>query len=146
VASRDELTARIADAMRDVISDAVLTNERIARGYGINVVDLQTLGVIMREQRGLTPGEISQLTDQPTSTVTRVLDRLENAGFVHRAPDPSDRRRTMIHPDAERLLSADDNPYAAVMEGLVRLHAGFSPDELEVVARYLETMTAAPRA
>jgi DNA-binding MarR family transcriptional regulator len=144
LASREKLTGRIAEAMRDVIANAVLTNERIARSFGINVVDLQTLGVIMRAQRGLTPSDIAQLTEQPTSSVTRVLDRLETAGFVHREPDPSDRRRTIIHPDAQRLLAAEDNPYAAVMDGLSRLHADFSPNELEIVARYLEA-TASER-
>ena len=146
MASREELTDRIAEAMRDVIADAVLTNERIARGFGINVVDLQTLGVIMRAQRAVTPGEIAQLTELPTSTVTRVLDRLESAGFVRREPDPTDRRRTVIHAEAERLVRAEDNPYAGVLEGLNRLHEGFDADELEVVARYLEAMVAAPRA
>jgi len=146
VASREELTARIAEAMRDVIADAVLTNERIARGFGINVVDLQTLGVVMRAQRAVSPGEIAQLTELPTSTVTRVLDRLEAAGFVRREPDPGDRRRTVIHPVVDRLVSEQNNPYAGVLEGLTALHAGFTPDELEIVARYLETMAAAPRS
>jgi DNA-binding MarR family transcriptional regulator len=144
VASREELTDRIAEAMRDVIATAVLTNERIARSFGVNVVDLQTLGVVMRAQRAVTPGEIAQLTELPTSTVTRVLDRLESAGFVRREPDPSDRRRTVIHPVVDRLVSEQDNPYAGVLEGLTALHAGFTPDELEIVARYLETMAAAP--
>ena len=33
--------------MRALIANAVLTNERIARGIGLNVVDLQTFGIIL---------------------------------------------------------------------------------------------------
>jgi DNA-binding MarR family transcriptional regulator len=135
----DVLTERIAAAMRDVIANAVLTNEGIARNYGLNVVDLQTLGMIAGAERALTAGEVSHLTGLPTSTTTRVIDRLERGGFVHRAVDPSDRRKVVVEADIEKLRGGED-PYAAIMDGMRRLHAGFTPDELDLVARYLETM------
>src|SRR5690349_2203278 len=94
---------RISLAMRRVIADAVLTNERIARGIGLNVVDLQTFGVLLDRGTPLTAGEISTLTELPTSTTTRVIDRLEKGGFVRRTSDPSDRRKVVIEPLTERL-------------------------------------------
>jgi DNA-binding MarR family transcriptional regulator len=127
----DVLTERIAAAMRDVIANAVLTNEGIARNYGLNV--------IAGAGRALTAGEVSHLTGLPTSTTTRVIDRLERGGFVHRAVDPSDRRKVVVEADIEKLRGGED-PYAAIMDGMRRLHAGFTPDELDLVARYLETM------
>jgi DNA-binding MarR family transcriptional regulator len=130
---------RIALAMRRVIADAVLTNERIARGVGLNVVDLQTFGVLLERDRPLTAGEISALTELPTSTTTRVIDRLEKVGFVRRTSDPADRRKVVIEAIPER-LAGFQNAYADIVEGLNRLNSGFSAAELEVVARYLETM------
>jgi DNA-binding MarR family transcriptional regulator len=130
---------RIADAMRRVIADAVLTNERIARGIGLNVVDLQTLGIIMQTGHPMTAGEISSRTELPTSTTTRVIDRLEKGGFVRRSSDPADRRKVVIESIPERLASFQ-NAYVPIMEGLRQLNAGFTPAELEVVARYLEAM------
>jgi DNA-binding MarR family transcriptional regulator len=135
----EALTERIAAAMRDVIANAVLTNEGIARTYGLNVVDLQTMGMIAGAGRALTAGEVSQLTSLPTSTTTRVIDRLERGGFVHRTVDPLDRRKVVIEADLDKLRSGED-PYAAIMDGMRRLHEGFTPAELELVARYLETM------
>jgi DNA-binding MarR family transcriptional regulator len=134
MSSTDE---RISLAMRRVIADAVLTNERIARGIGLNVVDLQTLGIILDTGRPLTAGEISTRTELPTSTTTRVLDRLEKGGFIRRTSDPADRRKVVIEAIPER-LAGFENAYADIMEDLRRLHAGFTADELEVVARYLE--------
>jgi DNA-binding MarR family transcriptional regulator len=138
----EQLTDRIAEAVRDVIADAVLTNERIARGIGLNVVDLQTFGVLLRADVPLTAGELSGRTGMPTSTTTRVLDRLEKAGFVGREADPADRRKVLVHARRERMqdLAAQ---YGAIVEGMRELHRGFTRDELAVVARYLEAMAAA---
>ncbi|HEV7743033.1 MAG TPA: MarR family transcriptional regulator [Pseudolysinimonas sp.] len=138
MSSSDE---RISSAMRRVIADAVLTNERIARGIGLNVVDLQTFGILLDAGRPLTAGEISARTELPTSTTTRVIDRLEKGGFVRRASDPADRRKVVIEPIHERLASFQD-AYAGILEDLARLNEGFSAAELDTIARYLETMVA----
>jgi DNA-binding MarR family transcriptional regulator len=136
-----DITDRIAAAMRRTIANSVLTNERIARGIGLNVVDLQTFGIILEAGRPLTAGEISGATELPTSTTTRVIDRLEKGGFVRRTSDPSDRRKVVIEPIHER-LAGFENAYADILDGLRRLHEGFSPAELDTVARYLEGMNA----
>ena len=141
----EQLTSRISEAMRDVIADAVLTNERIARGIGLNVVDLQTFGVLLRADAPLTAGELSTRTGLPTSTTTRVVDRLETAGFVARHADPADRRKVLVHPLHERMADLTDQ-YGAIVDGLRQLHERFTRDELEVVARYLEAMAAADPA
>ncbi len=142
VSSRAELGGRIADAMRDAIADAVLTNEGIARSYGIHVVDLQTLGLILRKGAPVTPTEIATMTGLPTSTVTRVVNRLEAAGFVERSPDPGDRRSVIVSPVPGAMEARmNPNPYAAIVEALERHNAEFSESELETVARWLEGMT-----
>ncbi|HEY5856601.1 MAG TPA: MarR family transcriptional regulator [Aldersonia sp.] len=146
MSSHDELTARIALAMRDVIAHAVLTNERIARSIGINVVDLQTVGVILRVGP-TTPSELARRTELPSSTVTRVLDRLEARGYIRRVPDPDDRRRVVVEGVAEQVFDPNrPDPYAEIIAGMRRLHARFTPDELDVVARYLEAMAAIANA
>jgi DNA-binding MarR family transcriptional regulator len=139
MATTDE---RISLAIRRVIANAVLTNERIARGIGLNVVDLQTFGIILDTGHSMTAGEISSRTELPTSTTTRVLDRLEKGGFVRRTSDPADRRKVVIEAIPERLASFQ-NAYADILDGLRRLHEGFSSAELDTVARYLEAMVVA---
>lgn len=144
MSTRAEVTARIVDLMQLVIASSVMTNERIARAMGINVVDLQTLGFIARNGAPMTAGEISRQTELPTSTTTRVLDRLEKHGYIERMTDPNDRRRVVVRVPSE--FSADvgrgghDDPYAGILEGMRRLHEEFTVDELEVVARYLDAV------
>ena len=137
----EALTDRIAAGMRSVIADAVLTNERIARGVGLNVVDLQTFGIILGSGRAMSAGEISAATDLPTSTTTRVIDRLEKIGFVRRASDPSDRRKVVVEAIPSRLDDFQD-AYAEILDDMRALHEDFDTHELEVVARYLEAMVA----
>lgn len=136
---REVLDERINDGMRAAITGAVLNNERIARQFGINVVDLQTLGLISTSSHPMTAGEVSVATGLPTSTTTRVLDRLEKAGFLRRGADPTDRRKVVVSADLSK-LRAVESPYEEIIVRMRRLNSGFSLDELEIVARYLEAM------
>jgi DNA-binding MarR family transcriptional regulator len=144
MSSKAEVTGRIVELLQLVIASSVMTNERIAHSLGLNVVDLQALGFIARNGSPMTAGEVSQQTQLPTSTTTRVLDRLEKGGFIERSTDPNDRRRVVVRVRDGALDGAgrggDGDPYADILAGMSRVHAGFSVDELEVVARYLDAV------
>lgn len=137
-------TAQILEELEELIASSVLTNERIARSLGLSVVDWQAFSVIARNDVPLTAGEISELTQLPTSTTTRVLDRLERAGYIERRADSRDRRRVVVLPRPEvvaRFTSdGGDNPYTAIKGTLRSVHQDFSPDELEIVGRYLRAV------
>ena len=94
LSTRKQVGEQIAEAMQEVISSAVLTNERIARSFGLNVVDFQTYGVLLRHDEPMTPGQLSRLTELPSSTTTRVLDRLESKGMHSRSKTSAWGRRT----------------------------------------------------
>lgn len=140
MSSKADVTQRLLDHIQVFIGESVLTNERIARSLGLSVVDLQAFGVIVRAAHPLTAGELSQRTELPTSSTTRVIDRLERGGFIRREADPTDRRRVVLHPQPDaysRLASGDQgDPYAEIVAQMKRVHEKFTPDELETVARY----------
>jgi DNA-binding MarR family transcriptional regulator len=137
LSTRKQLGEQIAVVMQEVIASAVLTNERIARSIGLNVVDFQTYGVLLRQGAPTTPGQLAQMTELPSSTTTRVLDRLEAKGLVERRPDPEDRRKTWVH-----ALPVEDAQIGAAYDEIVRqmgeVHARYSVAELETVLRYLD--------
>jgi DNA-binding MarR family transcriptional regulator len=139
LSTRNQLSAQLALVMQEVIASAVLTNERIARTIGLNVVDFQTYGVLLRNAGAMTPGQVSQATELPSSTTTRVLDRLEGKGMVERRPDPDDRRKVWVHAlpfDNDSVNAA----YAEILSQMDQAHAGFTVAELETVLRYLSTI------
>ena len=142
MSSPRDRTAEINELLQEVIANSVLTNERIARQFGLNVVDGQTLGVLGRAGQPLTPGEIGARTWLPSSTVTRVVDRLEDAGFVRRVPDPEDRRRVRIEPVPARLEELARS-YDGLSEALRRHNTGYTDEELDLVIRYVRGMLAA---
>ena len=96
MSSKAEVTERIVELVQLVIASSVMTNERIARSLGLNVVDMQAFGFIARHGAPMTAGEVSQQTELPTSTTTRVLDRLEKHGLIERSDRPDDRRRVVV--------------------------------------------------
>lgn len=130
-------SARIRRALQGALVNAVLGNERIAREFGLLVTDLQTLHLLVLREDVRTPKQLSQTTGLPTSTVTRVLDRLEASGYLRRAHDPQDRRRVNIELIAEKIepIIARYDQYTVTLD---QTDAEFSEEELGVVARYLE--------
>ncbi len=139
MSTRSQVGEQIAGAMQEVIAAAVLTNERIARSVGLNVVDFQTYGVLLRHGEPMTPGEVSKVTELPSSTTTRVLDRLEGKGMVERKPDPEDRRKVWVNP-----LPFEEEHVGAAYDEIVRqmseVHTEFTVAELQTVLRYLHAM------
>lgn len=136
MSTRKQVGAQLALVLQEVIASAVLTNERIARSIGLNVVDFQTYGVLLRNDAPMTPGQVAQATELPSSTTTRVLDRLEAKGMVERSPDPEDRRKVWVHAvqlHDERIESA----YAEIVRRLEEVHTGFTVAELQTALRYL---------
>ena len=139
MSTRKQVGEQIAGAMQEVIAASVLTNERIARSIGLNVVDFQTYGVLLRNGAPMTPGQLAQATELPSSTTTRVLDRLEAKGMVQRRPDPDDRRKVSVEavPHDEPHVGA---AYAEIVRQMEEVHASFSVAELQTVLRYLHAV------
>jgi len=56
------------------------------------------LGLLRRVGRPyrLTPGELAAQADLSTGAMTNRLDRLEEAGWIRREPDPEDRRGVVV--------------------------------------------------
>lgn len=132
----ESLAAQARAAMQRQLVMAILSNERIARQHGLRVTDLQTLHLLVLRDDVRTPRQIADTTGVPTSTVTKLIDRLETAGFVRRTADPSDRRKTILElvPDAIAPLTA---LYGRADDAFDAVSNRFSEKELEIVIRYL---------
>nr|WP_245967639.1 MarR family transcriptional regulator [Streptomyces fragilis] len=108
----------------------------IAQRLGLNVTDLTCLGhIIGAGMRHLAAGDLAERANITTGAVTGVLNRLERAGYVHRQPDPNDRRRVRVVLDASaatRVFAV----YGPHYERLGALLAGYTPDETAVLADF----------
>src|SRR5690242_13043694 len=68
-----------------------------ADAYGLNRTDMRCLDVLGRTGPQ-TPTELAHALGFTTGGITTVIDRLEQAGYARRRPDPADRRRLIVEP------------------------------------------------
>jgi DNA-binding MarR family transcriptional regulator len=139
--SNDELVAQLSDLLARLIGEAILFNEGVASTLGVSAVDLQTFGVIARHDGPITPTQLSAQTGLPPSTVTRVLDRLEQSGFITRSSVPSDRRKTAVEVVESKAAEVAQH-YAGKIAQIRRLTARRAPAELAAVVSYLSELAS----
>ena len=66
-----------------------------ASRVGLAVTDIQVLDILDLSGPS-TAGRLAELTGLTTGAITRILDRLEEAGLVHREHDPNDGRKIIV--------------------------------------------------
>jgi MarR family transcriptional regulator, organic hydroperoxide resistance regulator len=86
--------------------------------------------------RGFTQTELAERLGVRPATLTRMLDRMENAGFVERRPDASDWRVTRIHTTA--LGGSMQEPILSLRSELDQLSfEGFNKEDVETLVTLL---------
>jgi DNA-binding MarR family transcriptional regulator len=70
-------------------------DQAVADALGVNRTDMRIVDVLDREG-AVTAGRLAEMTGLTSGAITTAIDRLERAGFAHRRPDPSDRRRVLV--------------------------------------------------
>ncbi|MGZ9160971.1 MAG: MarR family winged helix-turn-helix transcriptional regulator, partial [Candidatus Limnocylindrales bacterium] len=78
-------------SLRRVNLQGSLFGQTVAIRFGLSESDIEALEVLI-DSGAATAGRLSDLMGLTTGAVTRVIDRLEQAGYVRRVPDPTDRR------------------------------------------------------
>lgn len=91
---------------------------------------------ILERLGALSAGEIARHSGLATASVTNLIDRLEQKGFVRRAPDPEDRRRIRVEPVGDRVTAAR-KLFASTQRSLARLYERYPDRDLAVIADFL---------
>jgi DNA-binding MarR family transcriptional regulator len=128
-------TTEVGAGLRGLAAAMEQLDEVAARIYGLNRTDMRALEIVSR-LGALTPTELARKLGFTTGGVTTVIDRLENAGYVRRQKDRSDRRRLMV--EVTDLTRQRD---LAVFGGMGRLTSdlvkGISSAHLVAIIRFL---------
>lgn len=127
---REEIIQAIIDKRREMSTETVMFHQAVADTLGLHITDHKCLDLI-RRYGAMPAGRLGELTGLTTGAVTGIIDRLEQAGYVRRANDPKDRRRTIVEPTRdkklERKLEVIFNPLHERMHNLL---SSYSDDEL----------------
>jgi len=91
------------------------------------------------EEEGLTHGELAARLHIQPSTVTKMIQRMERAGFVECRPDPDDQRVSRVYLTAAgRAIQAEVKQVWRTMED--ETFAAFAPEERTLLRRFLMQM------
>jgi DNA-binding MarR family transcriptional regulator len=135
---RSELLQRLGMAAEQSATDGILFHQAVADRVGLHSTDLRCLGILGQLQRA-TPGELSDRTGLTTGAVTRMLDRLERAGYVSREHDDVDRRRVMVKVVPKKAASLAPH-YRGMAKGWAELLGRYSDQELALFVELFDGM------
>ena len=118
-------------------SDAtILLHEAIARSAGLSGADHKYLGLLLRHG-AMTAGEWGRLTGLSSGAITGLIDRLEGKGLLRRVPDPADRRKVVLQPDAAQAQQLLAPAFGPLQQATAQLISTLSEAEAAVIVRYL---------
>ena len=132
---RADLEAAFVTALRATGSLMTLITQATAERIGINGTDLNCLNILSFRGQ-MTAGELARATGLTTASITGVVDRLEEAGYVTRERDPHDRRRVVVKLVVDRAMHDVANLFLPMMRAWREMAARYSDDELRLMVDY----------
>jgi DNA-binding MarR family transcriptional regulator len=128
---RARLLGELARSAQRAATDGILFHQAVADRLGLHVSDLRCLTILL-DAGSLPAGEIGERTGLTTGAVTRMVDRLEQAGYVRREADPADRRRVIVSPVPERMATITPL-YAGMAQAWATAMDGYDDEQLTVI-------------
>jgi DNA-binding MarR family transcriptional regulator len=141
---RRRLVTGIKDSLRELNSQLSVLNHHVGARLELRDVDLGCLELLARHGP-LSPGALARHAGLHPATMTGIVDRLERAGWVARDRDPADRRAVLIRPLRDRGAELF-RIYAGMNTAMDQVCAGYSDEELTLLAGFLRRTTTAGQA
>jgi DNA-binding MarR family transcriptional regulator len=130
------LTGQVVGSLRALTTEIDRLDQAAADRYGLNRTDMRALDIV-GQSGPLAPTDLARLLGFTTGGVTTVLDRLEQAGYVRRRPDPADRRRQVVQ-TTEATTARDKEVFGDLIQATSDLLATYSDDHLAVIRDFLD--------
>lgn len=130
--------------LREVLDVTELFEERMRRELTVNPTDLEAMEHLLMAGP-LAPSELAKRLGISTASTTTAVDRLVALGHVTREPHPTDRRGVMVVPTPASRARAL-GMLMPMVQDVDRELDQFTPEEQDVIARYLSRVIATYRA
>src|SRR5215813_3191796 len=114
---------------------SIQMHEAIGRKAGLSGTDHKYLGFLIQKGQ-MTAGELSNLTGLTTGAVTGLVDRFEKKKLVKRQFAKDDRRKVIIVPNTENIMTLLEPLYKEFRSKSEKLFASFSNKEISVIEAY----------
>jgi DNA-binding MarR family transcriptional regulator len=139
-ASRDRRRTmnQITDSFREMALVMTVVNLRAGEQVGLRDVEMKALDVLMRDG-AMSAKALGHRLGMHPATMTGILDKLENSGWVTRERSPEDRRVVLIQPVRER-VGEIVRLFTGMNTMAVELLDRYDTDKLETIAGFMNTM------
>ena len=128
--------AALLAQIRKFIAGVIAFNQRIAEEFNLNPSDTR-LFEILEVAGEVTPTQLAKQSGLTTGGVTAVLDRLESARLIQRAPNPRDRRSVLVRATPEGLALLRPI-YGKMNQDLEHQLALYNVKKLDVLIQFFE--------
>jgi len=125
-------------SLRHVNFQRSFFGQTVAIRFGLSESDVDALELLI-DTGAASAGRLSELMGLTSGAVTRVIDRLEQAGYVRRIPDPADRRRVIVEVVPEKISAVQETMDRVGDKGAEEI-AHYSDAELAVINDFLTRM------
>jgi DNA-binding MarR family transcriptional regulator len=133
-----ETVEGVVRALRRVNFQGSIFGQTIAVRLGLSESDIDALELLI-DTGASTAGRLAEVMGLTTGAVTRVIDRLEQAGYVKRETDPADRRRIVVEVVPERVAGIE-SLLASLERAAAREVERYSPEQLALINDFLSRM------
>lgn len=137
---RAELAEELMREVRVSSSLGVLFSQAVAERLGVHSTDIETVD-LLHIMGPMTAGHLAEITGLTTGATTRLIDRMERAGFARRRHDPTDRRRVMVEAsmdNADLVMPLFEH----MGQRMTDLWATYSLDDLQTIAGFFKRSNA----
>ena len=140
--NREQIDSVIRSLRRVNIQGSVF-GQSVAIRFGLSESDIETLEALI-EMGASTAGRLADLTGLTSGAVTRVIDRLEQSGYVRRVPDPADRRRVIVEVVPEK-VAAIESALDRIGDASAKEIGRYTDAQLALIGDFLTRMEAITR-
>jgi DNA-binding MarR family transcriptional regulator len=136
--NREETIRIIVDRFREMSTETIMFHQAVADELSLHITDHKCMDIIHRF--GAMPaGRLGEMTGLTTGAITGMIVRLEKAGYVRRANDPKDRRKTIVEPVRNKKLERKiEMIFTPLHERMHKFLSSYSDSELTFL---LDAMT-----
>jgi DNA-binding transcriptional ArsR family regulator len=112
-----------------------LFSQAVAERVGIHSTDMETMD-LLGTLGPMTAGELAERTGLSSGATTRLIDRLERAGYVRREVDETDRRRVIVMPNFDNLAGVMEL-FQPLIEAINDHWGSFRTDQQKTILAFL---------
>jgi DNA-binding MarR family transcriptional regulator len=114
----------------------ILFSQAVAERLGVHSTDIETVD-LLHIMGAMTAGHLSEVTGLTTGATTRLIDRMERAGFARRRHDPSDRRRVVVEATTDNVDRVQPL-FEPIARRMGELWSTYRPEQLEVMVDFFK--------